>query len=223
MIPRTIHYCWFGGRPYPKIVRECMETWKRHLQGYDFILWNEKNSPMDLPYVEKAYKKKKYAFVSDYVRFLAIYEYGGIYLDTDMYMVKSLDNLLHNEIFFGFESPESINAAIFGSVKKHEFIKLLIDHYSTINFDYKAMFDLLVPKIVSKKYDCYEEKDTIKVYPSEHFYPLPYKRKPDVINFLTYKTKETYAIHLWSKSWYTLYDRIYRIPYKIKKKVKKYL
>lgn len=117
MIPKIIHYCWFGPKAYPRIVRQCMATWHKHLPGYEFMLWNEQScatyavehglfNPMEHPFVVSAYKAKKYAFVADYVRFWALYYVGGVYLDTDMYVVRSLMRCLRRSSFVVGETAE---------------------------------------------------------------------------------------------------------------------
>jgi mannosyltransferase OCH1-like enzyme len=222
MIPKTIHYCWFGPKPIPKLVIKCINTWKKKLPEYTIILWNEKNSPMDIDFVKQAYKSKKYAFVSDYVRFWVLYNEGGIYLDTDMFVVKSLDPLLQNKLFFGWETPEksSISCGIIGTEKGNPFLKLILDEYAVISFDRKNIEDLIVPRIVSKIYgeniSHYENK--IKLYPYDYFYPFPFNKKEEISTFLDYKTDNTYAIHLWNLSWVTSYRKaLYLFVKKIKK------
>ena len=103
-IPKTIHYCWFGRGEKPEIVKKCIDTWKDKLSDYEIIEWNEDNFDINQnDYVKEAYKAKKFAFVSDYVRVYALYNYGGIYLDTDVEVFKSFDDVLDNESFWGFE------------------------------------------------------------------------------------------------------------------------
>src|SRR5690606_8141901 len=99
MLPKKIHYCWFGKKPIPKILKYCIDSWKTQLPDYQFFLWNEGNTAFDCEFINKAYDDKNWAFVSDYVRLKVVYEYGGIYLDTDMLLLKSLDNFLDNECF----------------------------------------------------------------------------------------------------------------------------
>ena len=104
MIPKIIHYCWFGNTPIPLTAHKCLESWKKYLPEYEIILWNEENSPMKIPFVRDAYKAKKYAFVADYVRIWAVYTYGGIYMDTDMLVIRPMGELLEKlELFFGMK------------------------------------------------------------------------------------------------------------------------
>ena len=97
-IPKVIHYCWFGGHEKPKLINKCLETWKRYLKDYEIMEWNEENFNIDIcSFTKEAYEDKKWAFVSDYCRLWVLYNYGGIYLDTDIEILKPLDDLLDNK------------------------------------------------------------------------------------------------------------------------------
>lgn len=101
-ISKIIHYCWFGGKEKPDIVKKCLYSWHEHLSGYEIIEWNEENFDVHChTYVKEAYESRKFAFVSDYVRVYALYHFGGIYLDTDVEVFKPFDDLLHHESFWG--------------------------------------------------------------------------------------------------------------------------
>ncbi len=141
MIPKIIHYCWFDHNPFNHKVQMCMETWHRLLPDYQFYFWNEANSPMNHPFVREAYKAKRYAFVADYVRIWALYNYGGVYLDTDMYVIKSFDNLLLKNSFICYQEVESINInfCVVGCESKAAWIKELLDVYDSINYDDKIV------------------------------------------------------------------------------------
>ena len=109
MIPKKIHYCWFGGNPYPDDFKQYLESWKENCPNYEYIEWNEKTFDIKCnKYVEEAYTSKKWAFVTDYVRLWAIYNFGGIYMDTDVEVLKPLDSFLLNEAFSGFERPNAV-------------------------------------------------------------------------------------------------------------------
>lgn len=105
MIPKKIHYCWFGGKPLPEAMKRNIESWKKFCPGYEIICWDEKNYDINnsIPFVKQAYACKKFAFVSDYVRLEALYREGGIYMDTDIELVKSLDDFLHHRFFTSTE------------------------------------------------------------------------------------------------------------------------
>lgn len=206
-IPKIIHYCWFGGKSMPKMLQYCIDSWKKHLPDYEFILWNESNTVFECAFVKKAYAEKKWAFVSDYVRLKAVYNQGGIYMDTDMLLVKSLDDFLDNDCFFVAEHPKSIGVGIFGAIPNNTFIGLCLESYS------KEDAELIpIPAIVSfiflKKYGL-ERKfnetialNDIVIYAPHYFYCLPYTKLSDIHNYKKYLTKNSYGVHLWYGSWH---------------------
>lgn len=104
MIPKVIHYCWFGGNPLPQLAQKCIESWKKNLPNYEIKQWNENNFDINIiPYTSEAYKAKKYAFVSDYARLWILYKYGGLYFDTDVEIIKPLDCIIKKGPFMGIE------------------------------------------------------------------------------------------------------------------------
>ncbi len=210
MIPKQIHYCWYGPKPLPSLVVKCLKTWREQLYDYKLYLWNEENSPMHIPFVRQAYEAKKYAFVSDYVRFWALYHYGGIYLDTDMFVVKSFDDLIDNTVFFGWETNQEtiISCGVIGSIPRHPFMGIVIKNYEKLHFDIESIPFLVVPLIVSKYYFEYLLKKDICVYPYDYFYPFPFEEKENIRKFLQFRTGNTYAIHLWNLSWGTFKDKL---------------
>lgn len=212
MIPKAVHYCWFGKSKKPKLVRDCMLSWKKHLPDYEIIEWNESNSDLSLPFIKEAYKLKKWAFVSDYIRLKVLYEYGGIYLDTDMLLLKPLDSLLSNKTFLGAECIEFINCAIVGTVSKSLFIHNCLEQYKIIKITNEIDLGLItIPRIVTNifrhsydfnaPFDVIVQKNEIIIYPAAYFYPLSYEHKDEILNFKQHLQKESYAIHLWSSSW----------------------
>ena len=113
MIPKVIHYCWFGRNKKTKLAQKCFESWKRYCPEYEIIEWNEDNFDVGQhPYLQWCYEHKKWAFLSDYARLLILLEHGGIYLDTDVEVIRPLDDLLAFEAFFGFETNEIINTGL---------------------------------------------------------------------------------------------------------------
>ena len=137
MIPKTIHYCWFGGAVKSKIVQNCINSWKTCCPDYKIIEWNEDNLDIfECPkYVIDAYNNKKWAFVSDYVRLKVVYENGGIYFDTDVELIKRIDDFLGYNAFFGFESKEYVNTGMgFGAVKGSEIVKEMMEEYDALQF-----------------------------------------------------------------------------------------
>lgn len=178
MIPKIIHYVWVGHNLKSKLIQECIATWKEKLPDYQFIEWNEDNFDMhENKYIEQAYKAKKWAFVSDYIRAKAIYEQGGIYLDTDVRVIASLTPLLDNKAFIGFENNNYLSAAIFGAEKGHPFMQDILDYYKDRNFEYDvnnqmagvnsvSVTDMLIDRYGLKIGNKEQElKEGIHVYP----------------------------------------------------------
>lgn len=140
MIPKTIHYCWFGRNPKPKLARKCIRSWKKHCPDYTIIEWNEDNFDISTCplYVRQAYEAKKWAFVTDYVRLKVVYDHGGIYLDVDVEVVKPFDELLNEHAFFGREGAEYgnfVNTGLgFGAEKGADVLQYLMGDYENIPF-----------------------------------------------------------------------------------------
>lgn len=134
-IPPVIHYCWFGDRPIPDKYLEYIESWKKYCPGYRLVKWDEHNYDVRKhPYLRRAYDNRKWAFVSDYARLDILYEHGGIYLDTDVELIKSLDELRRFHAFVGYESTQMIDTGLgIGAEKGHEIIKCLRDTYDTVD------------------------------------------------------------------------------------------
>jgi mannosyltransferase OCH1-like enzyme len=206
MIPKIIHYCWFGGNKLSEDVKRYIDSWHRFCPDYLIIEWNEKNFDMSgIPYVKEAYDQKKWAFVSDYVRLYALKNYGGIYLDTDVEIIKSLDQFLQNKAFIGAESKYSVCTAVIGAEKNAKFIDELLHLYDNIHFVNGQKIDMTpnsqrIFKYLETKYK-YKDSDTpihwnnCTLYPKEYFSP---------INCYTFKqeiTKNTYCIHRFAGTW----------------------
>lgn len=137
MIPRIIHYCWFGRGPMPELALKCIESWHRYMPDYQYKLWNEDNYEVDrIPYVKEAYMCGKYAFVTDYVRLFALYTEGGIYMDTDVEVLKSYDDLLHLSGFTGYEGSKHLPpvTGTIASVAGGEWVKEQMDAYDGLHF-----------------------------------------------------------------------------------------
>ena len=209
MIPKIIHYCWFGHKLMPRVVRRCIATWHEHMPDYEFHLWNEQNSPMEHPYVQLAYKAKKYAFVADYVRFWALYNYGGIYLDTDMYVLRSFNPLLDAIFFCGKELPQSdtISCGVLGACFLCAETQRILDVYDRLLFDENRLDDYIVPRIITPI--LMKHKENITIYPYDYFYAFPFSKRMER-DFMKYCTGNSYAMHLWEISWYPWYKKIIR-------------
>jgi mannosyltransferase OCH1-like enzyme len=208
MIPKIIHYCWFGQKEIPAKHAEYIASWSKVFEGYTIIKWNEENSPMHLPYMQNALQNKKWANLSNFTRLCALYEHGGVYLDTDIEVLKSFDPLLTNNCFLGFEDVHiewdgCINNAVIGAIPQHSFIREMKDrllkefdgleeaHLSSPNFTTK----LLKEKGLRE----YKEQyiGDIHIYPIEYFYPYSWHQ-----HFTPECVKEnTFCIHHFEKSW----------------------
>ena len=210
MIPKIIHYCWFGGNPLPDSVLKCIESWKKHCPDYEIKQWNEENYDYKKQaYTLEAYEAKKWAFVSDYARLDIIYNNGGIYLDTDVELIRSLDSLLENNCFLGIEQPSHlINTGIgFGAEKENSAVKEMLDEYSGAHFKLaEGIYDTTVPCPAKNTAPFYKYGFNLEiekpvnlggamVFPPEYF--CPFERK---INELTI-TENTYSIHHYDSSW----------------------
>lgn len=201
MIPKLIHCCWFGGGEKSALIDRCMDSWKKIMPDYSLVVWNEKNTQFDTPFLSAMSKNKQWAFVSDYVRLRVLREYGGIYLDTDIEVVKRFDDLLEDKCFMGFEARNRVNSAVLGAEKNHIFLDralMLIDS----RYESKKSY-LIAPEVATRIASLPEIKPDLKVYDPEYFYPYnPYdrERKTTVLMFSDI-TPNTYAIHHWNKAW----------------------
>lgn len=219
-IPKVLHYCWFGGNPKPDLVLKCIESWKKVMPDYEIKEWNESNFDVNYNnYTQKAYKEKKWAFVSDVARLVALKECGGIYLDTDMYVLKNLDPFLVLEAFLGKEDDKNINAAIYATKKDNIFLKDLLETYDKERSNFET-----IPRIMTELY--YKNRDkysSVKVFDKKYFYPFSQEN----IKSFNYKNtpKESYTVHLWNYSWgHPLNKFIKKIGlHKILKKITEFL
>lgn len=220
-IPKIIHYCWFGPGKMKKLQRRCIKSWKKHLPEFTLMKWDETNVELENPFVKNAYDKRKWAFVADYVRLLKLKEYGGIYLDTDMLMLKPLYPLLGYQCFFGAESPIYINGGIIGSVKEGYFIEECLKEYTKLEDEGREDWsEISIPKIITrvfnkhfpniKSFNQIVIQEGIAVYPPYYFYPLPYNKRERLKRFKNYVVEDTFTVHLWDSSWID-FDAFYYI------------
>ena len=206
MIPKKIHYCWFGGNPLPDNAKKCIESWKKYCPDYEIVEWNEQNFDINSnQYVKEAYESKKYAFVTDYVRLYAMCNWGGIYMDTDVEVIRSLDEFLNNKAFSGFESYNSVPTGIMASEKDFPLFKELLSYYENryfINED--GTLDTTTNTVtitnMCKKYGLilnnkYQVLEGFALYPSDYFCPL--ENETGIVR----KTDNTATIHWFAKSW----------------------
>lgn len=209
MIPKKIHYCWFSGKKIPKEFETYIESWRKNCPDYEIIRWDETNYDISRnSYMNQAYKEKRWGFVPDYARFDIIYQEGGIYLDTDVELIRSLEPLLDNPCFFGFEDNHHINPGLgFGAERENPVIKVLRDMYEQMNFYNKDGSLNLTPspeyvteqlrELGIKMNNQFQKKSDITVYPRDYFGAKDYYTGE--IN----KTENTYSIHHFSCSWMT--------------------
>ena len=216
MIPKVIHYCWFGGNPLPKSAQKCIASWKKYLPDYEIKEWNESNFDVNIiPYTAEAYKAKKYAFVSDYARFWILYKYGGLYFDTDVEVIKNMDDIIAKGAFMGLEkkqagaTPTQLGVAPglgLGVNPGLGLYKELLDVY-----DDKHLFSAfgkigetivgITSKIMQKKgikrqSDGFLHCGEITIYPEEYFCPKNYYTGELTI------TPNTCAIHHYTATWH---------------------
>lgn len=210
MIPKTIHYCWFGRNSKPMFAKKCMKSWKKYCPDYKIIEWNEDNFDLDAcpPYVRQAYEAKKWAFVTDYVRLKVVYDHGGIYLDTDVELRKSLDELRGYRAYFGFEDGVHINTGLgFGAESGNVLLAELMDDYRDIPF-VKADGDFDITSCPVRNTEVFLRHglkqddsfqlltDNVAVLPSIYLCPVDYHlRRKDGFEM-------AYSIHWFSASWY---------------------
>ena len=209
MIPKKIHYCWFGRNPLPDSARKCIASWKKYFPDYEVIEWNEDNYDVTaLPYIREAYENKKYAFVSDYARFDILYRHGGLYFDTDVEVVRSFDDILAGGAFMGCESddPITVNAGLgLGAPAGLPFYRTVLDFYQTQHFvfqDGTLNTETVVTKVTKLLLECglcsapgIQTVEGITVYPRDYFNPL--NSNTGVLN----KTANTHSIHWYSMTW----------------------
>lgn len=212
MIPRIIHYCWFGGSQIPSLESRCMKTWT-HFQGYKVMRWDETTVQIDqeIPFVQEAYKERKWAFVSDYIRLKALYEYGGIYLDTDVEVKRSFDPLLTNKAFICFENSRDLSTGVIAAEPGNKWIGEMMEMYQNMHFKIDNNTNeitnvLHMSRYTREKYhlnevgakQCLMDEngtEVLTVYPRIYFSPFNWEKQ------VFDPTAETYAIHRFSNSW----------------------
>ena len=214
MIPKVIHYCWFGRNPLPKSALKCIASWKKFFPDYEIKEWNEDNFDVNIiPYTQQAYEAKKYAFVSDYARFWILYHYGGVYFDTDVEVIKPMDDIIVNGAFMGRERGTGgmVNPGLgLGIEPLHCLFEEMLQNYSILSFKNEDG-SLNTKTIVSYTTELLNNKGLIKdnslqniiditIYPEEYFCPL------DSTSGLLHLTKETVCIHWYNCSWINHYS-----------------
>lgn len=215
MIPKTIHYCWFGGKPEPADVKKCIASWKKYAPDYALRRWDETNFDVTAhPFTKAAYEAGCWAFVSDYARLKLVYDHGGIYLDTDVELLKSPDALLRHEAFFATEQKDKCVATGlgFGGEKGSAAVAAMLAVYDTVTFDPEKREQLACPILNTKALrergyvfgGDVQQLPGAAVYPPRYFDPLA---PGDTQNLLC---GDTYSIHHYSASWTSPGNRLKR-------------
>lgn len=209
MIPKVIHYCWFGGGEKGKLLQKCIKSWSKICPQYQIVEWNEDTFDISSApeYVRLAYAERKWAYVADYVRLKVVYDHGGIYMDTDVELLKPLDDLLGYSAYFGFETNETINTGLgFGATKGLPLLLEMMQQYEGRSFDYEKGQYLTCPLIDTAVFVNHGlKKDGTKqllngnilVLPTEYLCP-----KSLLTEWIT-KTENTISIHHFSTSWFS--------------------
>ena len=224
MIPKIIHYCWFGHNPLPPLAIKCINSWKKYMPDYEIKEWNEDNFDVNIiPYTQEAYQAKKYAFVSDYARFWILYKYGGIYFDTDVEVIKSLDDIIARGPFMGCEKDGATGGGTLavapglglGVNPGLGLYKEILDIYAALRFNLPDG-SLNLKTVVQYTTDVLRkhgledvnqvmEVSGIWIYPKEYFCPIDYETG------ICHITEHTYTIHYFSASWYNRRQRFYKL------------
>ena len=204
-IPKKIHYCWFGGNVIPQQNRIWMDTWKRYCSDYEIIEWNERNYDVTKnQYMYDAYKAKKWGFVSDYARLDVIYNYGGIYLDTDVEIIRNLDDLLYQDAFAGVDNSRKISTGLgFGAVPHFHIIKDLLESYDDMQFDVNNM--IACPTLneeVFRKYN-FVKNGNYQRLSGMTIYPKKVLSGKNAFTGIIESTEHTLAVHHYDGSWGT--------------------
>lgn len=209
MIPKKIHYCWFGNKEKGKKEKACIASWKKFCPDFEILEWNENNFDLsDVPeFVKEAYENKNFAYVSDYARLVILYKHGGVYMDTDVEIIRNLSGLLNSRAFFGFENNEFVNTAQMAAAETgHPCLKAMMDIYQSASFfNEDGSKNMLTSLIVNTQ--ALEEfglnkngkeqllQANIHIYPSDYF--NPYDSVTDTLNI----SANTYSIHWYTMSW----------------------
>lgn len=210
---KYIHYCWFGGKKLPRKVKKYIKTWKKFLPDYEIMEWNEKNFDVNITKFSKdAYASKKWAFVSDVARIYALKEYGGIYFDTDIEVIKNIDDILKNEFWMGREDDKFLATAMIGVKKpKNKHISSIFKVYDNIEFDANNMYKFTNPQIFTKYFKDFGLKNgdskqvldgNVHIYPKEYFNPKSYDGQNNKF------TENTCIVHHFDASWTAIDEKM---------------
>lgn len=216
MIPKIIHYCWFGRNPLPPLAIKCIESWKKYCPDYEIKEWNEDNFDLDLfPYTREAYDNRKFAFVTDVVRLYALYHEGGIYMDTDVEVLKPIDRFLTHHAFSGFEDEHNVPTGIMASEKSGKWAKDNLEYYTDRHFlladksfdlttNVTTITNYMLPLGLKQNNTYQDFPNLITFYPKDYFCPKSYE------DGKIYLTENSYTIHHFAGSWHGLKHKLYK-------------
>ena len=217
MIPKIIHLCWLSGDPYPSKIARCLKTWEKYLPDYEVMLWDTNRFDLNSSiWVRQAFEKKKYAFAADYIRFYALYHYGGVYLDSDVEVLKSFNDLLDLPYFMGAEKAQTPEAAIIGAEKGCDWVKQCLDYYESRSFILEdGTLDIQkLPEIMERQIQKLKPLRILSLKDSLNIRKLDMQKEVLEFNdaFFSPKvfdsreveiTPYTYAIHHYQNSWFS--------------------
>lgn len=213
MIPKTIHYCWFGHNSLPESAQKCISSWRKFFPDYEIKEWNEDNFDVNIiPYTKEAYEAKKYAFVSDYARFWILYRYGGLYFDTDVEVIKPMHDIIARGPFMGVEvpakkgtTPQVAPGLGLGVTPGHNLYKILLDKYATLKFRKEdgslnqktivAYTSEILRDVGLQSTEDIQQVSGVWIYPADYFNPL------DSLTGRLKITDNTRSIHWYMNSW----------------------
>ena len=207
MIPKIIHYCWFGRGEKPELAKKCIASWRKSCPDFEIREWNEGNCDyLSIPFMAEAYAAKKYAFVSDVMRLIVLEQYGGVYFDTDVEVLRDISPLLDDEGFIGFENDQFVNSGqVMAAKAHHPVIQAMIEEYKKLHFTNTdgTATPVGCPRLNT---DVMERFGLIRngreqVVAGIHVYSADYFNPMDSTTGKLTKTENTYSIHWYSMSW----------------------
>ncbi len=214
MIPKKIHYCWFGKNPLPELAQNCIASWKKYCPDYEIIEWNEETFDIESnAYVKEAYEAKKWAFVSDFVRLYALVQQGGVYMDTDVELLKPIDGFLSCAAFSGFEAADRIPTGIMACEQGHPlFTELLQDydhrHFLLDNGEYDTTTNVTTITNLCLKHGL-ELNNQLQTVCGFTLYPFEFFCPKDSTTKLVHLTENTHCIHHFDGSWLTPEEQLF--------------